>query len=552
MTSRAVLSVFEDYQASRTKFVQTVAELALRPQNIESLQNAGVMQLLRPLLLDTVPSIQQSAALALGRLANYSEELAECVVSAEVLPQLIYSLSEQNRYYKKAAAFVLRSISKHSAELAQCVVDAGALESLVECLSEFEPSVKEGAAWTLAYIARHNESLATSVVDSKEAVQQLILCLQEPELSLKRISASALSEMAKHNICLAQNIVDNGAVNYLVPLIQHPDNKLVRQCCSALAQIAKHSVDLAENIVEADIFPKILNLLKKDKDLIVKKNAATLIREIAKHTPELARLIVNCGGDSVIIDYITETAGNIRLPGIMALGYIAAFSDTLALAIIVHQGILPLKDSLINEQEDYIRAAAAWSLGQIGRHTPDHAKALAQADILSKLIDVFQDSTSSQDLKNKSQRALKAVLSKCTHLIALQPLLINYQSNIGCKILKYIVQQFAKVLPNDSHNRKAFVQSGALQKIQELNHLYKQQDKDGGGSGSGTNADGNDNVDDDGNQDDADNQENVNYQDMLQYIATINSCFPPELVQYYSPNYSQQLLSKLDDFDATS
>ena len=83
------------------------------------------MQLLRPLLLDTVPSIQQSAALALGRLANYSEELAECVVSAEVLPQLIYSLSEQNRYYKKAAAFVLRSISKHSAELAQCVVDAG-------------------------------------------------------------------------------------------------------------------------------------------------------------------------------------------------------------------------------------------------------------------------------------------------------------------------------------------------------------------------------------------------------------------------------------------
>merc|ERR1712142_1282088 len=129
--------------------------------------------------------------------------------------------------------------------------------------------------------------------------------------------------------------------------------------------------------------------------------------------------------------------------------------------------------------------------------------------ILSKLIDVFQDPTSSQDLKNKSQRALKAVLSKCTHLIALQPLLINYRTDdLSCKILKYIVQQFAKVLPNDSHNRKGFVQSGALQKIQELNHLYKQQD-------------------------DADNQENVNYQDMLQYIATINSCFPPELVQNY-------------------
>lgn len=54
------------------------------------------MALLRPLLLDSVPSIQQSAALALGRLANYSDELAEAVVSNEILPQLVYSLSEQN------------------------------------------------------------------------------------------------------------------------------------------------------------------------------------------------------------------------------------------------------------------------------------------------------------------------------------------------------------------------------------------------------------------------------------------------------------------------
>merc|ERR1712207_100317 len=114
----------------------------------------------------------------------------------------------------------------------------------------------------------------------------------------------------------------------------------------------------------------------------------------------------------------------------------------------VHHGILPLKDSLMNETEDYIRAAAAWSLGQIGRHTPDHSKALAQADIFSKLIDVYQHGESSQDLKNKSQRALKAVLTKCTHLIALQPLLINYSTqDLNCKILKYIIQQLPKCCP---------------------------------------------------------------------------------------------------------
>ena len=54
------------------------------------------MSLLRPLLLDIVPTIQQTAALALGRLANYNEDLAEAVVKGDILPQLVYSLAEQN------------------------------------------------------------------------------------------------------------------------------------------------------------------------------------------------------------------------------------------------------------------------------------------------------------------------------------------------------------------------------------------------------------------------------------------------------------------------
>jgi len=505
MTSRAVLQVFENYQASRTKFVQTVAELAMRPQNIEALQNAGVMLLLRPLLLDTVPSIQQSAALALGRLANYSEVLAEAVVLNEVLPQLVFSLAEQNRYYKKAASFVLRSVAKHSPELAQAVVEAGAVECLVDCLSEFEPAVKEGAAWALAQIARHNVDLAQAVVDAG-AIAQLVLCIQEPELALKRIAASCLCEISKHNSGLAQAVVDASAISYLAPLIQHPDAKLKRQVCAALTQISKHSVDLAEVIVEAEIFPKILSTLK-DMDPIVRKNAATLIREISKHTPELARLIVNASGHAALIDYTNESRGNARLPGVMCLGYIAAFSDTLALAIIVHQGIIPLKTALVNEPEDYIKAAAAWSLGQLGRHAADHAKALAQADVLRKLIDVYEDDRSSDDLKSKAQRALKGVLAKCTHLPALEPLLHNTPH----KILKYVLEQFAKVLPNDPKGRKSFVTSGGLQKVQELK---------------------------------ADETSNM---DLLEYISTINNCFPPEIVQYYSPGYSETLLQKLDD-----
>ncbi|CAL1137857.1 unnamed protein product [Cladocopium goreaui] len=471
--SRAVLQVFEEYQKARVTFVQTVADLATRPQNIDALQNAGVMALLRPLLLDNVASIQQSAALALGRLANYSDELAESVVTHEILPQLVYSLAQQNRFYKKAAAFVLRAVSKHSPQLAQAVVDSGALEALVNCLEEFDPSVKEAAAWALGYIARHTKELAQTVVDAG-AVPLLVLCFQEPELTLKRISASALSDICKHSPELAQTVVDAGAVSLLAKDISHNDAPLKRQVCSCLAQIAKHSVDLAEVVVEAEIFPRILHCLK-DIDEFVRKNAATCIREIARpaalgalgvshgHTPDLAKLIVNAGGVAAMVDYITEARGNNRLPGIMTLGYIAAFSETLALAVVVSKGIPPLKDALINEPEDHLKAASAWSLGQIGRHSPDHARALAEADVLRRLLAVYLHQDSSEDLRTKAKRALKSVIQKCTHLPALEPLL-----EAPPNILKYVVQQFAKVLPSDLNARKSFVQSGGLQKIQEV------------------------------------------------------------------------------------
>ncbi len=98
--AKAVLSVFEKYQKDRLVFVQTISDLASRESNIEALQSAGVMALLRPLLLDNVPAIQQASALALGRLANYHEELAKSVVDSDILTHLVFSLTEQNVYIK--------------------------------------------------------------------------------------------------------------------------------------------------------------------------------------------------------------------------------------------------------------------------------------------------------------------------------------------------------------------------------------------------------------------------------------------------------------------
>ncbi|XP_034416563.1 sperm-associated antigen 6 isoform X1 [Cyclopterus lumpus] len=509
MSKKQIVRVFDEYHKSRMQFVQTVADLATEPRNIQVLQNAGVMSMLRALLLDVNPSIQQTAALTLGRLADHSDDLATVVVEENILPSLVQSLALQNRFYKKAAAFVLRAVAKHSPELSQAVVACGGVDALVSCLDDFDPGVKEAAAWALGSIAQHNASLCQSVVDAG-AVPLLVLCLLEPEMALKRITASTLSEICKHTPELAQTVVDNGAISHLAQMIFNPDAKLKRQVFSALCQVSKHSEGLAEIVIEANIFPAALACLQ-DPDKYVKKNVVTLMREIVKHSLALSEMIVACGAIGVVIDYLGHCQGSLRLPGIMLLGYVAAHSENLAMAVILSKGVHQLALCLAEEHESHIKAAIAWSIGQIGHHTPEHAKAVATCDLLTKLLELYVDASSSEDLQAKSKKALKTILQKCTYLLGLEPLLYD----VPTTILKHVVGQISKVtqlvLPHDSQARRLFVTSGGLKRLQEI--------------------------------------EAEPGSPLQEHIDTINNSYPEEIVRYYSPNYSQVLLEQLEHYE---
>lgn len=238
----------------------------------------------------------------------------------------------------------------------------------------------------------------------------------------------------------------------------------------------------------------------------------------------MAQLIVNSGGVAAVVDYVNETRGNARLPGIMTLGYIAAFSETLALSVIVAKGVPPLAQALGTETEEHIQAACAWSLGQVGRHSPDHAKTLGDHAVLPKLLKVLtspgsEGEETNTDLKTKTKRALKSILEKTLHLDALEPLL---QISTPPNILKYVVAQFAKILPHDVAARKTFVTIGCLQRLQEIASNLSGQDANTGSPSSALSG-----------------------TKLGEYIRAINECYPEEIVRYYSPGYSATLLEKV-------
>ena len=248
-------------------------------------------------------------------------------------------------------------------------------------------------------------------------------------------------------------------------------------------------------------------------------------------------MIVNSGGIAAIVDYANESKGNARLPGIMTLGYTAAFSETLALAVIVSKGVAPLAHALVTEQEEHIQAAAAWSLGQIGRHSPDHAKTLADCGVLPKLLRILTagggggedgGATIGADLHTKTKRALKCILEKTLHIESLEPML---NSATPTNILKYVCGQFAKILPHDVTARRDFVTSGSLQRLQEIASLYVATTSAGSGASE--------------NKTQEAAAALMAGTKMGEYIRTINECYPEEIIRYYSPGYSATLLQKV-------
>lgn len=90
---------------------------------------------------------------------------------------------------------------------------------------------------------------------------------------------------------------------------------------------------------------------------------------------------------------------------------------------------------------------------------------------------------------------------------ALQAILYNSPPNI----LKYVVAQFSKLLPRNAKARRAFVVSGSLRKIQEI-------DAEPGSA-------------------------------LSLHIAAINNCFPEDVVKFYSPGYPEMLLERVEAYE---
>jgi hypothetical protein len=64
----------------------------------------------------------------------------------------------------------------------------------------------------------------------------------------------------------------------------------------------------------------------KDSDVYVQRNAAVLVREVVKHSEEVANIAVRAGAAASLVEYVAASAGSPRLAAVMALGTLLSAS----------------------------------------------------------------------------------------------------------------------------------------------------------------------------------------------------------------------------------
>lgn len=450
--SKTVIQPFEEYQKCRIMFVQTVAELANRPKHIESLKNVKVMDLLAPLLNDPVTSIKQSAALAIGRLAKHSKELAYIVVEEDgkIIKQLLESYENHNAFYKKATCFVISSVSRHSLDLAKKITEYNCVSFLINCLYEYDSSVKEAAVWALGYIAQHSEELAIIITNDNKAVEYLILCLLEPETNIKRITIQTISHIAKHSEKLTDIICSKQNLDYIISYLENKDILLKHKVCTCLANMTRRSNNVAKVLGQNNIILVLKECLDTN-ELQLQKSTITLLNEIASKGSDYAIIINDRIKSNVVCNFLKVNSGQARL---FALPYIATIIkikeeiardyikqennllDTIAECIIEDSiRVNRIKTDKEEEIESEIKSLACEVINNLTLHDKadgdlverSNADEICKFDIHNDLLILLAIKCSDDEFLKKSiKTALLSIINKIRDIYYLETLVVVF------------------------------------------------------------------------------------------------------------------------------
>lgn len=95
-----------------------------------------------------------------------------------------------------------------------------------------------------------------------------------------------------------------------------------------------------------------------------------MLRAVAKHSPQLAKSVVDSGAVEALVTCLEEFDPGVKEQAAWAIGYIARHNEALSQAV-VDAGAVPLLVLCVQEPEFAVKRIAASALSDICKHTPE-------------------------------------------------------------------------------------------------------------------------------------------------------------------------------------
>ncbi|KAL1458127.1 hypothetical protein WDU94_008298 [Cyamophila willieti] len=519
MSRSSIKFCIQQYQKARLCFIQTMCSFADKPHTLPLLKEFRIRNLIEPLLTDPTEAIEHAAVSFLAKLICTKETNSRHILATGLMKKVLKHFHRRNNHYKITALHMMGCASPQHAKIDKLIHKH--MYGITAGLQDFDLNIRTSTAMALGNIARNNKVLAERIIQV-DAVPDLIRMLSSKEPSLKHAAAFALDNLIKTGPELAEAVEESTVIPALVKNLQHDYHKIRSDAFQCLADMARQSPGMANKVATTQVISNtVQHLYYPDKE--VQKNAANLLRDLCKHNLRFVDMVVNEGGLDAFLEIIDEEYGSKTLPAIISVGYMAAQSEELSRHIIAVFGITRLREILQNELQDsqektdnkqekqrknceeQLQVAAAWTLGQIGKHSVENVTSLSEEKVLLTLFDKTIQPSASDNLKHKCRNALNLLIPKCEDWTVLEVMFLGNDSE---ELWPSLLCAFSKIIPCDPHARRSFVRSHCLAKMIMI-------------------------------------EEKAEY---LPYMRKIYDCFPDEVVDLESPNYLKYLMKTLKKF----
>lgn len=389
------VQIFEKLLNSGRELVQIKATIKLgriakfAPENILEQTVPYVIALLCGPPSGRSPSIQETSAFCLGRLARRGDKLSSTIGEAGTIPILVTLSLESKGRMQRVVVKALRELVICT-ESNQVILARNGAQALMNLIASSPDDVKKTAAeiWTsLTHLKEVRRAIA-----SLGGIPMLIQSARLGRIASRVRAAQAIGQLGVTRR-VRKMLVNAGAIPVLIELLQENDLAAKLVAGNALGIISAH-VDYLRPVAQAGAIPLFVELLEgsnsQGKEIaedvfcilaVAEENAIA----IAEH---LVRILQgsNVEAKAAAADVVWDLS-----------------SYKHSVSVVRASGAIPLLLRLLEDENDDVREKASGAVAQLSY---DHADrlALVEAGAIPILLSLLQNE--SEELKDNAAEAL--------------------------------------------------------------------------------------------------------------------------------------------------